>query len=802
LVTHNAPVHCETALRSVFNRTNYPSLEAVVVDNGSAPEGVARLEAVIAELRGEGHEIRLVKNKQNLWFSHGQNQAIKEARGEYVCLLNDDTEIPSGSESWLSGLVWCLETMNAGTVTPVTVGRDGHIYCAGAYGGGGHHLREEKDSLDLMTAPRLTEWNNMACCLTRRRFFDEVGFLKEEGEYVHYKSDLEWGQRLTEATGLRHWVHPARVHHYEKEALREPANELQASSATRIPASVVMVAYNNLDYTAQAIEAVLANTAPPFEFVLVDNGSSDGTAEYFMQLRDQLGGGVAVQVLSNKENLGYTLAANQGIRAARGCHVVLLNNDTQVRPGWLAGLLDAARSEPKVAIVTAKILCMDGRVQNAGGIYHHPDGSYTLPFALEDRLAPTVTKNRKVESAGGPCMLLTRELLNEVGLFDAAYSPAYFEDSDLGMRARSKGFSLLYAHSSEVLHVGKATASVVAQEGKLPIWEKFETNKKLFYERWGKELEADERARRRVAQTNRARRQRILLCYNKNPNTTAAYCEAALRRAHDVVTAGKGQDLDLGDVTTEELIDAAGNVDLLLAIEGENYLPREISQASCTTAWWAIDAHIHAARGDEGYFALAREFDHVFLAQKDYAPIFHAQAIETTWLPLACEPSVHKRFGLTRDLDVVFVGNVLPIHMRRRALLDRLASRFRVDRFEGVYREEMAKLFSRAKIVFNCSLAGDLNMRVFEALSCGSLLVTDRAGNGMGEFFGDEEHLVHYGDENLEEVVARYLDDPGAREEIAERGQRLVINHHTYAHRMSDLVERIERTNVAEVVSR
>jgi spore maturation protein CgeB len=83
-------------------------------------------------------------------------------------------------------------------------------------------------------------------------------------------------------------------------------------------------------------------------------------------------------------------------------------------------------------------------------------------------------------------------------------------------------------------------------------------------------------------------------------------------------------------------------------------------------------------------------------------------------------------------------------------------------------------------------------MRVFEALSCGSLLVTDKAGNGLAELFGDQEHLALYDDESVEDVIERSLEDSLAREEIAARGQRLVIQHHTYARRMQELVAHTE----------
>jgi GT2 family glycosyltransferase/glycosyltransferase involved in cell wall biosynthesis len=799
VATHEALVHVETALRSLFQRTDYPALEAVVVDNGSSEPALARLRAIVAELRARGHEVRLLENKENRLFSAAQNQAIRDARGEYVCLLNDDTEIPAGSEGWLRGLVWAVETLGAGTVTPVTLQREGRVYCAGAFSTGGHHLKDVPDSPGLLTAPRRTEWNNAACLLTRRRFFGQIGPLREDGEFAHYKSDREWCQRLSAKLGLGHWVHPVRLRHFEKEVQRDPRAPFQATPDTRIAASVVMVAYGQLAYTREALDAILAHTRGPYELVLVDNGSRDGTREFFRSLRDKLGGSVAVQVIENEENRGYPIAANQGIRAARGRHVVLLNNDTRVKPGWLSALLDAAASGDRVGIVTAKILCPDGRVQNAGGIFHHPDGSFTLPFAHEDRLAPTVTERHEVESAGGPCMLLTRALLESVGVFDEAFSPAYFEDSDLCLRAREAGFTLVYEPAAEVFHHGKVTADVVAREGKHEIWRRFEENKRLFYSRWGRRLADDEAERREKALAEPLPRKRILLCANRpvsGPITPAVYCERALRREHDVVTAGRGQEVDLGpNASAREVVEAAGGAfDLLLVVEGDTFVPKGVSEAPCPTALWAIDNHIHASRPDGWHLAAAPDFEHVFCAQKDFVAAFAERGVTARWLPNACEPSLFQGPAAARDLDLVFVGHVLPIHARRRALLERLRRRFRVLEKEGVYGEEMAQILRRAKVVWNCSLAGDLNMRVFEGLAAGGLVVTDRIANGQDSLFADGEHLALYDDATLENVVERALVDAQGREEIAARGHRLATQHHTYEARMLTLLRTVVAT--------
>jgi glycogen(starch) synthase len=689
------------------------------------------LVTVLVRSEAAGRRLVARTDYPNLEVVVAEADGAERAAGEYVCVVNG-VEIPEGASGWLRGLVWTLETMDATTVSP----------------GSG--------------APCRADAKNDGCFLARRSFFAGA----EEGT-GHWRqgADLQLPR-----SGPPSLPPPA------------PRGEGFRPSQSGTPeASIVLVAYNNLGYTRDAIDAVLAHTKTAFELVLVDNGSTDGSRDYFRDLGDRL----PCQVIENSENLGYPKAANQGIRAARGRHVVLLNNDTQVRPGWLEALLEAARSTERVGAVTAKILNLDGSVQNAGGILHHVDGSFTIPHASEDRLAPPLAERREVANAGGPCLLLTRELIDDVGVFDEAYSPGYFEDSDLCLRAREAGFKLLYEPAAEVHHHGKATANAVAREGKLDLWGQFERNKRRFYERWAPRLASDEDERPRA---NPDPKRRILLCYDREATTTAAYCETALKNlGHEVVTAGHGQDVDLGDRPAREIVrEAGGTFDLLLAIEGATYVPRELAGAGCPTAFWAIDNHLHTQ--EDGYFALAREFDSVFIAQRDYAPAFEQRGIHVSWLPLACDPAVHRRHEVERDLDLVFVGNVLPIHRRRRALLDRLARRFKVSEFKGVYLGSMARLLSRAKVVFNCSLAGDLNMRVFETLATGSLLVTDAIANGQEKFFGHGEHLALYDDASLEDVVAFYLGNREAREQVAARGQRLVTRHHTYEHRMRALV--------------
>jgi MoaA/NifB/PqqE/SkfB family radical SAM enzyme/tetratricopeptide (TPR) repeat protein len=230
--------------------------------------------------------------------------------------------------------------------------------------------------------------------------------------------------------------------------------------------------------------------------------------------------------------------------------------------------------------------------------------------------------------------------------------------------------------------------------------------------------------------------------------------------------------------------------DLFLWVEsGVSYPLHGVSSLPCPTACWLIDTHLHLER----HLEVAKSFDLVFLAQKKYVPLFREAGIrQVHWLPLACDPEIHRNFGLEPVYDVSFVGSITAAHRRRNVLLQRLSRRFSLH-VERCFLEEMALVFSRSRIVFNCSVRDDLNMRVFEALSAGSLLLTDQAaGSGLEELFEDGRHLAIYrSPEELEERAAHYLGREEERASIAREGMQEVRARHTYAHRAAAILERV-----------
>ena len=96
--------------------------------------------------------------------------------------------------------------------------------------------------------------------------------------------------------------------------------------------SIVILTYNKLDYNMLCIESIRQYTEPDaYEIIVVDNNSADGTVEWLKSQQD-------IQLILNSENVGFPAGCNQGIKAARGDSILLLNNDTVVTPRWLDNL--------------------------------------------------------------------------------------------------------------------------------------------------------------------------------------------------------------------------------------------------------------------------------------------------------------------------------------------------------------------------------------------------------------------------------------------------------------------------------
>lgn len=214
---------------------------------------------------------------------------------------------------------------------------------------------------------------------------------------------------------------------------------------------VVIVNWNGLAFLRQCLPAVMAQTVPDVEVVVVDNASTDGSAAWLADHYPQ------VKVLVNSTNLGFAEANNQGIGATQNKYVAILNNDTVPEREWLAGLLAVGESAPDVGMVASQVSFMydPGRLDSAGIEVDVLGMAWNRH--LGDAVDQAATDPVEVFGPSGSAALLRREMLDRIGAFDTRYF-AYYEDVDLAWRAQRAGWRCLYAPVARVAHVHSATA--------------------------------------------------------------------------------------------------------------------------------------------------------------------------------------------------------------------------------------------------------------------------------------------------------------------------------------------------------
>jgi len=282
----------------------------------------------------------------------------------------------------------------------------------------------------------------------------------------------------------------------------------------------------------------------------------------------------------------------------------------------------------------------------------------------------------------------------------------------------------------------------------------------------------------------------------------------------------KGGRAYIAERVSNALLSEAGAMqpDIILVQKGELIPPSAILRlkdiCNATTAVWHSDSPFDVETSSIELVQSLQFYDYAFVFDPYYVPAMRqAGAMRSSYLPLACDPGVHRPSDLSASMrrrlgsGVCFVGNYQGAESKRTRLMAALAkydlriwgsgwnkapdARLR-EKWSGtaLYGLDMAQVYSASDIVVNVhhrqSIQG-CNMRTFEAPACGAFTLTDRL-SCLYDFFSPDE-IVDYSDEaDACSKVEYYLAHPDARMEIAKRCQRRVVDNHTYRHRMASLL--------------
>ena len=618
------------------------------------------------------------------------------------------------------------------------------------------------------------------------------GFLFPPGDF---KSLAALFEKITKQPDLLNELDltsfPAKTISEEAIELIKEFKNLPESKSEQPLVSIVIVTYNSEATIRKCLQSIHLNTTISYEIILIDNASNKNVKEV---INNNLEFRIPITIIQNDENAGFSKASNQGIQQARGKYVVLLNPDTAVLQGWAEQLI--AHFNNEVGAV--------GPISNyAAGLQNvneHIDKKLHGNFSVEELSARIYQTNngKSIETKLliGFCMMIKKETIDKVGLLDENLILGN-DDLDYSLRLRDAGYKLLIATDTFIYHEGQSSFAMLKSAEKQQMMQmsldRFYAKLETKYgegkvpssiQLWGLDIlgipsKFTEGLKPLLkVPKSLSIKKRIALIYDNaaRPDTTGEYCKRALCQICQTDHFLPSQIASL----------TPGSYDLFLFIDdGLNYA---IPYYLRPNAWWVIDTHLQYNVD----LQKSRKFDFVFAAQKDGAAKLKRDGINNVkWLPLAADPEIHKKHQVNKEYDISFIGHYA--HGPRNKLLQIIKSNFDNVYIGQQFFEEMAKTYSASKIIFNRSLKNDINMRVFEAMSTGSLLVTnDVSDNGILEIFQDEQVLVQYSSEaELLKKLKYYLKEEKKREFIAEKGRKNILANHTYTHRMKVLLSEV-----------
>lgn len=231
---------------------------------------------------------------------------------------------------------------------------------------------------------------------------------------------------------------------------------------------IILPVYNNIELTRKCLDSLMRNWRKGDGLIIINDGSQRETQEFLDNFKD-LNSKIDIKIIHFKDNQGFIVASNFGLKESNKDCVCLLNNDTEVTSGWLDQMCMLMEKEKNIGIVNP--------LSSTFGLYPKKDQSI-------EQLARTLVdcSGQYAESAScvGFCMLIKKEVIEKVGVLDEVFGKGYFEDTDYCRRAIANGYRCVISKAAYVWHREHSTFMADDRE------ELFSKNREIFHQRWGK----------------------------------------------------------------------------------------------------------------------------------------------------------------------------------------------------------------------------------------------------------------------------------------------------------------------------
>ncbi len=214
--------------------------------------------------------------------------------------------------------------------------------------------------------------------------------------------------------------------------------------------SVIIPNWNGMKFIGMCLDSLNQSDFHSYEVIVIDNGSVDGSLEMIEKNYP------LVRLIKNPENMGFAVACNQGIKAAKGEYISLLNNDIEVESNWLTKLYEGMERHPECGMGTTKMMFLDQRdvFYNTGDLFHAWSAGGGRGQGEKD-----IGQYEEEDYVFGACAgagIYRRDFFEKVGIFDEDFF-IFAEDVDINMRGQLQGFKCVYLPKAKVYHIGTAT---------------------------------------------------------------------------------------------------------------------------------------------------------------------------------------------------------------------------------------------------------------------------------------------------------------------------------------------------------